>query len=173
MCSVLTMLAEAATAEHHHHLQCNSSIPSHITKITFRMGPKKPTKSDVVDAAADAVLKISNLHKAETSNFKKPINLCSKGPNKSLGSAFEGSSSPIPSHIKKITFRVGPMKNVFDDEEALKSCDLAKTETSSSKKPIKVKGSASEGSSSSSNLHLPPKKKLKFNVNDLEDINNK
>ncbi|KAK7266266.1 hypothetical protein RIF29_18908 [Crotalaria pallida] len=138
------MLAEEATAEHHH-LQCNSAIPSHIKKITFHVGPKKPTKSTVVDvSAAYELLKIYNLHKAETSNFKKPIDLCSKEPNKSLGSAFEGSSSPIPSHIKKITFRVGPMKNVVDDDEALKSCDLAKAETSSSKKPIKVMGSASD-----------------------------
>ncbi|KAK7243071.1 hypothetical protein RIF29_37855 [Crotalaria pallida] len=136
------MLAEEAIAEHHHH----------IKKITFRVGLKKPSKSAVV---TDEVLKIYNLHKAETSNFKKPIDFCSKVPNKSLGSAFEGSSSSIPSHIiKKITFYLGRKRNDVADDF-------------SSNKPIKVMGSASEGSSSSSSLHLPPKKKLKLNANDV------
>ncbi|KAK7266677.1 hypothetical protein RIF29_19327 [Crotalaria pallida] len=135
LCSALTMLAEEAITEYQQQ-QHNTSIPSRIKKITFRVGPKKSTKSAAFTAlatvAADQLLKIHNLHKAETSHFKKPIDLCSKKPNEFLPSAFEGSSTSIPSHIKKITFHVGRKKNAVDDEEAFKA------ETSGSKKPIKV-----------------------------------
>ncbi|KAK7281606.1 hypothetical protein RIF29_09747 [Crotalaria pallida] len=82
--SALTLLAEEATRER--------SIPLHIKKITFRVGARKPIKSDVV-ADDDEALKSYDLAKAETNSSNKPIDLCSKKPIKVMDSASEGSTS--------------------------------------------------------------------------------
>ncbi|KAK7281608.1 hypothetical protein RIF29_09750 [Crotalaria pallida] len=81
--SALALLAEEATRER--------SIPLHIKKITFRVGARKPMKSDA--AADDEALKSYDLAKAETNGWNKPIDLCSKKPIKVMDSSSKGSTS--------------------------------------------------------------------------------
>ncbi|KAK7243744.1 hypothetical protein RIF29_38555 [Crotalaria pallida] len=88
------------------------------------------------------------------------------------------SISNIPMTIKIHHASMKPTKNsAAEDNEALKSYDFDKAETSGTKKPIDLGSkesidsmdSASEGSSSSS-LDLLPMKRLKLNDNDEENV---
>ncbi|KAK7289695.1 hypothetical protein RIF29_03543 [Crotalaria pallida] len=124
----LKMLAEEATKEYYQQQQQRrrSSI-SNVKKMTkIHQASMKSTKNSI--AADDEALKSYDFAKAETSGSKKPIDLDSKEPIKSIDYASKGSNLHLPPK-KRLKF----IANYVLKEEA------------SSEKPVTFMGSAIEG----------------------------